>query len=69
MSDLLRRPLGDAGRIHDVTPQDAGWRYVGFTAYRLKPGDVITEKSARSMTRNTLTPNDHSTSPQPATKR
>jgi 5-deoxy-glucuronate isomerase len=29
------------GRIQFVTPGSAGWKYVGFEAYRLKPGDVL----------------------------
>ena len=28
--------------IAAVTPESAGWDYVGFTAYRLEPGDSIT---------------------------
>ena len=37
MSRLLLHPQSpDAeGRIHAVTPQSAGWRYVGFEAFRL----------------------------------
>jgi 5-deoxy-glucuronate isomerase len=27
--------------IVEVTPQSAGWRYVGFAAYRLKPGERL----------------------------
>ena len=37
-SDLIRRaPLAPAsdGRVHDITPAEAGWRYVGFADYRL----------------------------------
>lgn len=41
MSKLLVRPHRDShGRIVHVTPQSAGWRYVGFDLHRLNPGDV-----------------------------
>ncbi|MDU8910313.1 5-deoxy-glucuronate isomerase [Aestuariicoccus sp. MJ-SS9] len=46
MSDLLRKPLGDTGRVHHITvegaqgPLSAGWSYVGFDLYRLRPGEV-----------------------------
>ncbi|XBS68441.1 5-deoxy-glucuronate isomerase [Acerihabitans sp. KWT182] len=29
------------GRIQHVTPANAGWRYVGFDAYLLKPGQTL----------------------------
>lgn len=37
MSDLRVRPRGDAGRVHHVTPETAGWTYVGFDLHRLSP--------------------------------
>ena len=37
-SPLHLRPSGTAGKVHSVTPQSAGWTYVGFDLYRLKPG-------------------------------
>jgi 5-deoxy-glucuronate isomerase len=40
MGPLLRKPTGQSGRIHAITPQDAGWGYVGFDLWRLAPGDV-----------------------------
>jgi 5-deoxy-glucuronate isomerase len=43
MSKLLVKPDGRNGRIVHVTPQSAGWRYVGFSLYRLKPGEVAQE--------------------------
>lgn len=43
MSRLLVHPAGTRGKVHDVTPQSAGWGYVGFGLYRLHPGDVATE--------------------------
>jgi 5-deoxy-glucuronate isomerase len=43
MADLLRKPTGVRGKVHDITPAAAGWSYVGFTLYRLEPGDVAGE--------------------------
>lgn len=43
MPDLLRPPTGTRGRVHDITPASAGWGYVGFTLYRLEPGDMARE--------------------------
>jgi 5-deoxy-glucuronate isomerase len=43
MADLLRRPEGTKGKVHDITPDDAGWGYVGFGLYRLAPGDTAAE--------------------------
>ena len=43
MAGLLRKPIGPGGKVHDITPQNAGWSYVGFSLYRLNPGDVATE--------------------------
>jgi 5-deoxy-glucuronate isomerase len=41
MTSLLkRRPKGD-NPIHLITPQNAGWSYVGFALYRLASGDHI----------------------------
>jgi 5-deoxy-glucuronate isomerase len=40
---LLRRPLAASGKIHDVTPGNAGWGYVGFGLYRLAPGERASE--------------------------
>ncbi|MFC0410873.1 5-deoxy-glucuronate isomerase [Roseomonas elaeocarpi] len=40
---LLRRPTApDAqGRVLHVTPENAGWRYVGFDLHRLAAGQII----------------------------
>ena len=43
MANLLRKPTGSRGKVHDITPADAGWGHVGFTLYRLAPGDVAAE--------------------------
>ena len=39
MSDLHRKPTGDHGKLHDISPESAGWTYVGFELYRLAPGE------------------------------
>ena len=42
MSKLLVKPSGTEGRVVDVTPQSAGWTYVGFALHKLKPGETVT---------------------------
>jgi len=44
MSKLLRRPStrDQTGRYQHVTPDNAGWRYVGFDAYDLDVGQQLT---------------------------
>lgn len=42
MSELLIRPAGDGGAIVAVTPESAGWTYVGFEAVALAPGEPLT---------------------------
>jgi inosose dehydratase len=44
-AQLLVRPTGSHGMIHDVTPSSAGWGYVGFGLHRLEPGDVVSEQT------------------------
>lgn len=43
MADLLRKPFGTHGKVHEITPASAGWRHVGFSLYRLRPGDSAAE--------------------------
>jgi 5-deoxy-glucuronate isomerase len=43
MADLLRKPLGTHGKVLDITPQSAGWRYVGFGLYHLRAGETVSE--------------------------
>ena len=43
MSTLLRRPFGTHGKVHEITPQSAGWRHVGFSLYRLRAGEDAAE--------------------------
>lgn len=39
MPNLRVRPSGTSGRVVHVTPETAGWTYVGFDVVRLAPGD------------------------------
>lgn len=43
MTDLLVRPNGKSGKVHDITPKSAGWGYVGFGLYHLAPGENAAE--------------------------
>ncbi|MEM1074647.1 MAG: 5-deoxy-glucuronate isomerase [Pseudomonadota bacterium] len=43
MSHLLHKPNGASGKVHDITPEVAGWRYVGFGLYNLAAGDSASE--------------------------
>ena len=43
MADLLRKPFGTHGKVHQITPESAGWRYVGFALYRLRAGETAAE--------------------------
>ena len=43
MSDLLRKPFGTHGEVHRITPESAGWRYVGFALHRLRAGDKVSD--------------------------
>jgi 5-deoxy-glucuronate isomerase len=42
MSKLLVKPKGTQGRVHHVTPETAGWTYVGFDLYRVTEGERVT---------------------------
>ena len=43
MSHLLHRPFGTRGEVHRITPESAGWRYVGFGLHRLRAGDTASD--------------------------
>ncbi len=43
MTNLLRKPTGKTGKVHDITPESANWSYVGFGLYHLKPGETAAE--------------------------
>lgn len=38
---LLQKPKAKHGLIHEITPQSAGWTYVGFAAHRLSKGQTV----------------------------
>jgi 5-deoxy-glucuronate isomerase len=38
--NLRLRPQAKTGLVHNVTPQSAGWRYVGFALHKLASGEV-----------------------------
>lgn len=40
---LLRRPFGESGKVHDICPVDANWKYIGFSLHRLGIGDMVEE--------------------------
>lgn len=40
MTELLRKPTGATGQTHAISPQVAGWAYVGFDLWRLAPGET-----------------------------
>ena len=41
MKNLLFKPKKTSGLIHNITPKNVGWRFVGMAVYTLKPGDLI----------------------------
>lgn len=41
MSKLHLKRSAETGKVFDVTPQSAGWSYVGFALHRLKPGERV----------------------------
>ncbi|WP_425040170.1 5-deoxy-glucuronate isomerase [Primorskyibacter sp. S187A] len=43
MADLLKKPFGMHGKVHEISPASAGWRYVGFDLYRLRAGETVGE--------------------------
>ena len=45
MSHLKVKPQGTSGRVTHVTPESAGWTYVGFDMHRLKPGETVAAKT------------------------
>jgi 5-deoxy-glucuronate isomerase len=49
-SPLLRKPAAKTGKIHDITPESAEWKYVGFSLYNLAPGDDCAEFDAEMET-------------------
>jgi 5-deoxy-glucuronate isomerase len=45
MSKLLIKPVGESGCVTRVTPESAGWTYVGFELYRLKAGESVSAET------------------------
>jgi 5-deoxy-glucuronate isomerase len=43
--NLLVKGRGKGKEIVKVTPQSAGWKYVGFAAYRLAAGETVTQEA------------------------
>jgi 5-deoxy-glucuronate isomerase len=41
MSRLRLKPTGTTGRVQHVTPENAGWTYVGFELHRLAAGEKL----------------------------
>lgn len=50
MSHLLRKPFGTHGEVHRITPQSAGWRYVGFSLHRLCAGETAADATGGNET-------------------
>src|SRR6266508_2594812 len=45
MAKLLVRPQKGRGRVIRVTPESAGWTYVGFELWKLLPGETAEGRS------------------------
>ncbi len=45
MANLHRKPTASIGKVHDITPESAGWNYVGFGLYHLKAGETVREQT------------------------
>jgi len=43
MPNLKRAPICTSGKVHDITPDNAGWGYVGFGLYHLSAGQSASE--------------------------
>ena len=43
MSNLLRKPHKGQSCLHQITPADAGWRYVGFGVHDLVSGQLLSD--------------------------
>lgn len=41
MSHLRHNPIAQTGKIHDITPETAGWHYVGFALHHLRAGEAL----------------------------
>lgn len=45
MANLLKKPFGEHGKVHNITPERAGWRYVGFDLIKLRSGESWAEET------------------------
>ena len=45
MSKLLISPNSEGSKIHNITPENANWFYVGFDVYDLSEDEEITDGS------------------------
>jgi 5-deoxy-glucuronate isomerase len=47
MTSILSRvqPINSEGRIQNITPESAGWKYVGFDVFKLKSGQSLQQKT------------------------
>ncbi|WP_282608785.1 5-deoxy-glucuronate isomerase [Pelagibius sp. Alg239-R121] len=45
MVELHRKPAGGSGKVLDITPENAGWGYVGFGLYHLEAGEKVAEQT------------------------
>ena len=47
MSSLLSRKQApdSKGRIQKITPESAGWKYVGFEVFMLKSGESLKQET------------------------
>ncbi|WP_425093388.1 5-deoxy-glucuronate isomerase [Tropicimonas sp. S265A] len=45
MSHLKRSPTGTQGHVHAITPEVAGWEYVGFDLHRMQPGETVSSST------------------------
>ena len=43
MDNLLRKPTGKSGVVHDISPKAAGWSYVGFSLHRLDTDESVSQ--------------------------
>ncbi len=48
MSELRVRPKGARGLVTEVTPESAGWAYVGFALHRLGAGESLAAADGRA---------------------
>ena len=44
MNELLVKPSGRQGPLHDICPADAGWHYVGFAVHEMADRECLSSK-------------------------